>query len=448
MNKILNFLIETQKLKELRRVGWVLMGVEKAETVASHTFRLAIFAWLMAKKMRLNAERAMKIALFHDLCEAYAGDITTLLYHPQLSREKDKEKRKKIEMKWARLSHQERSKIGKIKFEKEKKAILKLLNILGSNSKTKKEMFSLWIDYEKGVSREGKMIRELNMIETLIQSIEYFGIDEKKSGTTWWEGTEEIVESPLLLEFLNVIQKKFYGKKVRVSKDLEGILDFLLRIGKLKNLPQKGWALRGVKNPETVAEHTFTFALMSWFFAKEKEPRLNKEKILKMAFCHKISSVYTNDRTPYDRIIQNKDKKEVKEIFKKWIRLSQKEKAENFLADYKEDKAALEKLVGDLDKNQRREIIQLWEEYKNISSPESRFLNRMKTLTVLFLALLYWKKDKNFPIESIWEWAFEVSDGQHNFDFMEELKKKFHRKRFPFSSSLDFFVSKLTGNKR
>ena len=44
MNKILNFLIETQKLKELRRVGWVLMGVEKAETVASHTFRLAIFA--------------------------------------------------------------------------------------------------------------------------------------------------------------------------------------------------------------------------------------------------------------------------------------------------------------------------------------------------------------------------------------------------------------------
>ena len=35
-----------------------------------------------------------------------------------------------------------------------------------------------------------------------------------------------------------------------------------------------------------------------------------------MAFCHKISSVYTNDRTPYDRIIQNKDKKEVKEIFK------------------------------------------------------------------------------------------------------------------------------------
>ena len=93
----------------------------------------------------------MKIALFHDLCEAYAGDITTLLYHPQLSREKDKEKRKKIEMKWARLSHQERSKIGKIKFEKEKKAILKLLNILGSNSKTKKEMFSLWIDYEKGV---------------------------------------------------------------------------------------------------------------------------------------------------------------------------------------------------------------------------------------------------------------------------------------------------------
>mgnify|MGYP001568527532 CR=1 FL=1 len=84
MKNILNFLIEANKLKEMPRTGWILMGLKNPETVADHTFRMVILSWFLARKKKLNIKRAILIALFHDLCEVHAGDITTLLYHPEL----------------------------------------------------------------------------------------------------------------------------------------------------------------------------------------------------------------------------------------------------------------------------------------------------------------------------------------------------------------------------
>lgn len=424
MKEILNFLIKIKKLEKLRRTGWILMGVKNPETVAEHTFRLAILAAFLAEKMRLNIERAIKIALFHDLCEVYSGDITTLLYHPKLQKVRDPAKRKQIEMKWARLSAKDKKKIGRIKFEKEKRALLKLIKPLKPNLKN--EILFLWMEYEKGISKEAKLVRQLNSIETLIQSIEYFGSDEKKSGTTWWESTEEIVEDPLLLKFLEVIQKKFYGKKKPKTKEnLEGILDFILEIGKLKKIQRKGWVLRGIKDPETVATHIFSTTLITWLLVKHRNLKFHKEKLLKMALYHEICEVYAGDRTPYDEILKNKNDKKKRNILKKWIRLSKKEKAELFLKDYQEEKAALEKMVSGLDSGQKKEIIQLWDEFKTGSSPEGYFLNQMEAMVTLFKALYYFNKKDNFSIGPFWEWALESSDSQINLEFMEELKKKF-----------------------
>lgn len=429
MQGILNFFIEAAKLEEIPRTGWILMGLKNPETVAEHTFRLAILTILFAEKMGFNTERAIKIALFHDLCEVYAGDITTLLYHPELKKEKDAEKRKKIEMKWARLSKEEKRKVGDIKLKKERKALLKLISCL--KPELKNEILTLWLNYEKETSREGKLVRQLNSIETLIQSIEYFGIDETKSGTTWWESTEEIVEHPLMLEFLRVIQKKFYGGKFKTQKDLENILNFILEVGKSKKIPRKGWILRKVKIPETMASHIFMTTLITWLFSKGQIPRLHKEKLLKMALYHEICEVYAGDRTPFDEILKNKSEKEEQEILKKWIRFSKKEKAESFLKDYQEEKEALKKVTASLNRPQKEEIIQLWEEFKTGSSPEGRFLNQMEVLAVLLKAMDYYNKEKNFSFGSFWEWALEVSSSQINFEFMEELKKKFLKRGFP-----------------
>jgi len=436
MKNILNFLIEVNKLKEMPRTGWVLMDVKNPETVADHTFRMAILTWFLSKKKKLNIKRAILVALFHDLCEVYAGDITTLLYHPGLLKEKDAEKRKKIEMKWSRLSRTEKEKIGKTKFKIEKEALSKLTDFLRPN--LKKEVLSFWLDYEKGASKEGRFIKEINSVETLVQSIEYFGPKEQIGGTTWWESTEEIVEDPMLVDFLKILQKKFYGPKYKKffeqifgrvlrrdkkDKDLENILGFLLEVGKLKKLPRLYWLLRGVKTPETVAGHIFTLTLMAWVLGKETN--LNMEKLLKMALCHEISAVYTGDSTPYDRILP-KDQRARGEILKKMVRLSREKKEEIFFKDYQQEKKTLEKLTSKLPPPLKNEMLHLWKEYRTKSSPEGHFLSQLNVSAVLLQTLLYEKEDNNFFAAPIWEWAFENVDHHQVLLLLKEMKNKFY----------------------
>jgi len=422
MKNTLNFLIEIQKLKEIPRTGWVLMKVKNPEMIAEHIFRVAFSAWLLSQKKGLNVGKVLKIALAHDLCEVYAGDMTPFFYWDGLDRGKKRDE--KILLKGIRLSKEEKERRWRIKFNKEKESLLKLIFSLKSD--LKEEIFFSWFDCKKRLSSEGKFAKQVDRIETLLQAIEYFGPTEVTGGTSWWEGTEEIVEDPLLLEFLKVIQKKFYDKAPRLKKnlDLENILDFLLKIGKLKKIPRLYWSLREIKNPETVAGHIFTLAIMAWVFGREKK-ELSQEKLLKMALCHELSAVYTGDTTPYDRILP-KNEKERKKILERMIRLSKKEKEWIFLADYKQEKKAMEKLTKKLDLPLKKEILELWHEYRTKSSPEAKFLSQLNTLAVLLQGLLYEKKYKEFSTAPLWEWAFENCDDQICLSLMEEMKKRFY----------------------
>ena len=423
MKEKLNFLIKINKLKETPRTGWVLRNVKNPETIAEHIFRVAIASWILSAKRGLNVKRAIKVALSHDLCEVYAGDVTPFFYYINLP--KDKKKRKEVLKKWVRLSKKEKEKRGKKKFEKEKKGLLRLIKNL--KPKLRRDIFSNWFDYEKGVSKEGRFVKQVDKIETLIQAVEYFGSGKDTPVVGWWEEIEEITEDALLLDFLKIIQKKFYRKKIKISKenqDLENILEFLLDIGKLKKMPRMYWVIREVKNPETVAGHIFTLVLMAWVFGSEKEKKYNIEKLLKMALCHEISAVYTGDTTPYDDILP-KDKKKRRKLLERWTRLSKKEKTKKFIKDYQNEKKALEKLTNKLDRGFKKEIIQLWDEYRTRSTPEGYFLSQLNVLAVLLQALSYEEK-KSFLAAPIWEWAFEKCDDKICFQFFDEIKRKFY----------------------
>lgn len=435
MKNILNFLIEANKLKEMPRTGWVLMGVEKPESITGHVFRLSVAVWLMGEKAGLNVERAMKIALFHDLGEVYAGDATPFDYYGGLSRKKKKDK--KLLMKWVRLSKEQKEKRARARTNKEKKAFLRLTKNL--EPKLKNEIHAHWYDYEKRISKEARFVKQLDKIETLLQSIEYFGSDNSTGGTSWWEGTKEIVEDPLLLDFLAVIQRRLYrryrrifGEKIKVSKtfkkrekELIHILDFLLEIGKLKHMPRLYWMIRGVKKPETVAGHIFTLTLMAWLFGTPQKRTYKMEKLLKMALVHELSAVYTGDSTPYSRILRRtKEKKE--KILEKWPRLSRKEKMRKFIDDFKKERKAFKRLSTRLRGPSGKEIFKLWHEYRTKNSDEGRFLSQLNVMAVLLQALSYEEQDKKFSAAPIWEWAFEVSDNPVIFELIEEMKKRFY----------------------
>jgi len=204
MKDLLNFLIEVGKLKRIKRKGWVLRGVKDPETIAAHTFRMTIMAWLLCSKKKLNLDKILKMCLIHDLCEVRAGDTTP--YDKILP--KDKKQWKKIINKWPRLSKIEKEKTFLEKYRKEDKALKKLISNLPTS--LKKEITNLWNDYEKGLTREGRFVRQLDRIENLLQALEYWKKDKQFSMEPWWIQIEELVDDPILLDFMEALGKKYH----------------------------------------------------------------------------------------------------------------------------------------------------------------------------------------------------------------------------------------------
>jgi putative hydrolases of HD superfamily len=415
MEGIIHFLFKVNKLKETVRTGWIIWRIKNPETIAEHIFRVSFLSYLLGWKKNYNIGRIIKTALSHDLCEVYAGDVTPLFYYQNLDikRKKDRE----ILMKGIRLTKEEKEKMSKIKFENEKKSLLKLIDQLDES--IKHEILFRWLDYEKGISAEGRFTRQVDWIENLIQSLEYLG--PKKSGKGWWEIAEEKIFDHLLLEFLKVIQIRYYRKRKALhsakEKELRGILEFILKIGKLKRMERVCWKALGIKKGESVAEHIFSTSLLAWIFGKEKK-HLNQTKLLKMALVHEISAAIIGDTIPYlEKITWQK-----KENFKKWLRFLKEEKTKKFIKQYDKEKNAMEKLTLSLEPELRKEIVNLWEEYRNVSSAEANFLNQINVLAVLFQGIIYHKKYK-INTDPLFEWAFEKCDDPILLSFLEKLAK-------------------------
>jgi putative hydrolase of HD superfamily len=75
LDRIANFLFETGMLKRTPRTGWQFLG-SGGETVAEHTFRTALIAYTLSRLAGdVDSDRAVRMALFHDLPEARTGDL-------------------------------------------------------------------------------------------------------------------------------------------------------------------------------------------------------------------------------------------------------------------------------------------------------------------------------------------------------------------------------------
>lgn len=74
IKQVLEFLHVAEKLKCNTRHSWTSSG--RHESVAEHTFRLTVFAWLLREEFQeLDMDRVMEMCLFHDFGEAVTGDI-------------------------------------------------------------------------------------------------------------------------------------------------------------------------------------------------------------------------------------------------------------------------------------------------------------------------------------------------------------------------------------
>ena len=213
MDKTIKFLSNIGKLKGMPRRGWVIRDIKNGESIAEHIFRVTIMAWVLADKKRnkLNLEKLIKMALTHDLCEVYAGDATP--YDSILP--KGKKARQALLKTWPRFSEEEKKKLSEKKFKKENAGLDKLLKDLPF--RLQKEIKHLWLDYEQGLSPEGRFFRHADRIEGFLQAAEYWKAYKKPDLRPFWVQAEELHDDPVLLDFMEQMNKEFFkGKKPKI----------------------------------------------------------------------------------------------------------------------------------------------------------------------------------------------------------------------------------------
>lgn len=189
---VINFLHDAGKLKDLKRIGWLMRKIKDPESVADHSYRVALMVVIFGKKFKVNQEKALKMALLHDLPEAECGDIASRL------KESDQ-----------LYSNQE-------KVELERKALKKMVKDLKDKSLAK-ELVDLWEEMEKGESKEAKLVKQLDKLECVLQTFEYE--KQGRNGMNLQEFYDFAEERVFDKELMGVIKKiKLKRKKLRGKK--------------------------------------------------------------------------------------------------------------------------------------------------------------------------------------------------------------------------------------
>jgi len=77
VDRIANFLFEVGMLKRTPRTGWQFLAGAEGESVADHSFRVAMIAFVLARlgDEEIDADHVLRLALVHDLPEARTGDF-------------------------------------------------------------------------------------------------------------------------------------------------------------------------------------------------------------------------------------------------------------------------------------------------------------------------------------------------------------------------------------
>ncbi len=73
--RLANFLFEVGTMRKLPRMHrQTLLTDDTSDTIASHSYRVAIIAWILAKQEEADVYKTVMMALLHDMAEARTGD--------------------------------------------------------------------------------------------------------------------------------------------------------------------------------------------------------------------------------------------------------------------------------------------------------------------------------------------------------------------------------------
>jgi putative hydrolase of HD superfamily len=86
LKKIMKVFLTLQWAKELPRQGFIALGFKRneADSVAAHSWTTAMLVYMLATELKkqgekVDVDRAIKMAMFHDMAETIVGDVGTFV---------------------------------------------------------------------------------------------------------------------------------------------------------------------------------------------------------------------------------------------------------------------------------------------------------------------------------------------------------------------------------
>jgi len=144
-----HFILEAGLLKNTVRSGWSVLGIKHAESVAEHSFRCGVLGYLLAHEEGVPPYKVLVMALLNDIHEARIGDLH----------------------KMAQRYYQATGAEDNAFYEQ----------IAGLPRQIKDELRALREEYRQQKSRESILARDVDILECLIQALEYTSQGFKKA---------------------------------------------------------------------------------------------------------------------------------------------------------------------------------------------------------------------------------------------------------------------------
>lgn len=189
------------ELKRLPRQGWVDRGIPAPESVADHTYRMALMAWTLGAQAGLDTARLVKMVLVHDLPEALAGDATP--YRGLIARGVPAED---AAARWHDLMSEDDLASGRgEKFVAERAAIADLASHLAPELAG--EIRDLWTDYAERRTPEAQFASQIDKLEALLQAMEYERTGHSADVASFRRSAEGYVTHPILRALLAALDE-------------------------------------------------------------------------------------------------------------------------------------------------------------------------------------------------------------------------------------------------
>ena len=175
---ILDFLNIAANLKIIPRQGWIdKLSMNNPESVADHTYSMAIIGMILSDSQKNNTEKILKMILLHDLAESVTGDFTP----------EQKSKKEKTIL--------------------ENKTIKNIVTHLPENMQ--KQYLDLWNEYQKNDSKEANLVHQIDKLEMAIQAKIYskqnYSIQEL---STFFDSAQKEIRDPNVLKLFNQLLEK------------------------------------------------------------------------------------------------------------------------------------------------------------------------------------------------------------------------------------------------